>query len=335
MCMFLYNYVCLFFITFLVIVSTQVCLWMEDIGLSDLSNNFKSHHVTGDMLLEINKEELKSVECENPLTQKWLLNRIRNLKRRADFSSKDPEHICQWLVSIGPELAVYRPTFMTNGITRRLLQHLTHEVLLDLGITNPIHRLKIVLAVEELAMTSGHESPDFDINQLRSVHPALRKKYDVFLSYRRSSGSQLASLLKVHLQLRGLNVFLDVTGLGGGKFDDALLTTISNSLNMVTVLTPHCLDRCIGDVAGQDWVHRELSHAIDSGVRIVPVMDNFTWPSDDNLPSAIKRLSSMNGVKWSHEYQEACVDKLVTFLQLPLPIRRRNTRHDSMAYPPQ
>ncbi len=216
---------------------------------------------------------------------------------------------------------------MTNGITRRLLQHLTDDVLLDLGIGNPIHRLKITIAVEELALFSGHNSPDFD--QLRSVHPALRKKYDVFLSYRRSSGSQLASLLKVHLQLRGLNVFLDVTGLGGGKFDDALLTTISNSLNMITVLTPNCLDRCMVDVTGQDWVHKELAQAIDSGVPIVPVLDDFVWPKGNNVPPAISRLSTINGVKWSHEYQEACVDKLVQFLHLPLSLRRRNTRHDS------
>ena len=296
--------------------------------MSDIADQFKAHRVTGNLLLEINKDELRSVKCESPLVQKWLLNRIKDLKCRADFSTKDPEHICNWLTSVGPELAVYKPIFMTNGITRHLLQHLTDSVLLDLGVGNPIHRLKITLGVEELAILGGgHDSPDLD--QLRSVHPALRKKYDVFLSYRRSSGSQLASLLKVHLQLRGLNVFLDVTGLGGGKFDDALLTTISNSLNMVTVLTPNCLDRCIADITGQDWVYKELAQAIDSGVHIVPVMDDFIWPKGDNVPPAINRLSSLNGVKWSHEYQEACVDKLVMFLHLPLSLRRRNTRHDS------
>ena len=311
---------------------SQVTQWINDIGLTSLAGNFKAQRVNGDVLLQINREELKALDCTSPLLQKWFLNQVNILKQRADFSTSDPEHICEWLVSVGPELAAYKPVFMTNGITRQLLQHLTNDMLLELGITNPIHRLKIMLAVEELALSTGHDSPDIEF-QLRSVHPALRKKYDVFLSYRRSSGSQLASLLKVHLQLRGLNVFLDVTGLGGGKFDDALLTTISNSLNMVTVLTPNCLDRCITDLTGQDWVHKELAHAMEAGVRIVPVMDNFTWPGDeDSLPPAIKRLSSMNGVKWSHEYQEACVDKLVTFLQLPLSLRRRYTRHDSNCF---
>lgn len=305
-------------------------LWIADNGLTEFASQFKSNLVTGVILLELNREELVALGCTSPLIQKWILNRIKELKCRADFSTRDPEHICQWLVSVGPELAVYKPLFMTNGVTRKLMQHINQDILLELGIQNPIHRLKIVSAIDELMVASGRDTPDLDFT-LRSVHPALRRKYDVFLSYRRSSGSQLASLLKVHLQLRGLNVFLDVTGLGGGKFDDALLTTIGNSSNMVTVLSPNCLDRCIGDMTGQDWVHKELAHAIDSGVHIVPVMDNFVWPEQDNLPSAIKSLSTMNGVKWSHEYQEACVDKVVSFLHLPLATRRRNTRNDSMA----
>ena len=303
-------------------------MWIMDIGLSEIADHFSLHRVTGELLIDITQEDLKAVNCESPLLQKWLLNRIKELRCRADFSTKDPEHICQWLVSVGPELAIYKPDFMRNGITRRLLKHLSQEVLSEMGVKNPIHRLKISLAVDELALASGHDSPDFD-TCLQSVHPALRRKYDVFISYRRSSGSQLASLLKVHLQLRGLNVFLDVTGLGSGKFDDALLTTISNSTNVVLVLTQKSLDRCIGDVTAQDWVHKELAHAMESGVHIVPVMDEFTWPPSEKLPPTIKDICNMNGVHWSHEYQEACVDKLVTFLQLPASLRRRSTRHDS------
>ena len=34
----------------------------------------------------------------------------------------------------------------------------------------------------------------------------LRRQVDIFISYRRSTGSQLASLLKVHLQLKGFKV---------------------------------------------------------------------------------------------------------------------------------
>ena len=299
-------------------------LWISDINLPKLAPFFKDSFVTGNMLVDITVEELQSLGCKNVLICRWLLQRVKELRCRADFSMKDPEHICRWLVAIGQELAVYKVDFMRSGVTREIIPLITNEVLEDMGVSQAIHRLKILLAIEKLALTSGQDVPDFD-SQLRSIHPALRKKYDVFLSYRRSSGSQLASLLKVHLQLRGLHVFLDVTGLGSGKFDEALLTTISNSSNMVIVLTPNSLDRCLGDVTTQDWVHRELVHAIDSSVHIVPLLDNFKWPDSSELPDDIRSLAMMNGVNWSHEYQDACVEKLVSFLHLPVLSRRRST----------
>lgn len=64
------------------------------------------------------------------------------------------------------------------------------------------------------------------------------------------------SLLKVHLQLRGLTVFLDIEKLRAGKFDDNLLNSVRNARNFILVLTPSSLDRCVGDTDQKDWVHR-------------------------------------------------------------------------------
>lgn len=281
-----------------------------------MSPLFRESFVSGDILLDVTLTELQSLGCKNPLISKWLLKQIKALRCKVDFSDSDPEHICNWLVSISPELALYKANFMSSGVTREILPLVNEDVLREMGVSNPIHRLKLGVAIDNLALTGGHDSPDFE-SPLRSLNPNLSKKYDVFISYRRSSGSQLASLLKVHLQLKGLNVFLDVAALGSGKFDEALLTTIANSLNMVIVLTHNALDRCLGDFRTQDWVHREIVHALDSNIHMVPVLDNFQWPNEDLLPSDIRTLSSMNGVKWSHEYQEACVEKLISFLTLP------------------
>ena len=50
----------------------------------------------------------------------------------------------------------------------------------------------------------------------RSISPgpdecdSMKKTLDVFISYRRSNGSQLASLLKVYLESRQFSVFLDI-----------------------------------------------------------------------------------------------------------------------------
>lgn len=306
-------------------------LWVHNLGLVEVAHKFTEQRVTGNMLVDISMEDLQSsngIGVSSPLLCRWLLQEVKKLRSNADCSSDDPDQICRWLVSLGAELAVYKVDFVRNRINRHVLPELTEEVLMDMGITSRVDRLKVRLAVEQLEVG---DTPDFE-TCVRVGPNALKKKHDVFLSYRRSNGSQLASLLKVHLQLRGLNVFLDVTGLGSGNFDQALLTTISNSLNMVIVLTPHALDRCLDETA-DDWVRKELVHAMDTGVHIVPVMDNFIWPEEDSLPADIKLLHKINGVSWTHEYQDACVEKLVAFLHLPATTRRRShtaARSDSI-----
>ena len=66
----------------------------------------------------------------------------------------------------------------------------------------------------------------------------------------------LNSLLKVHLQLRGFSVFIDVERLEAGKFDNNLLNSIKQAKHFILVLTPNALDRCIGDSECKDWIHR-------------------------------------------------------------------------------
>ena len=66
------------------------------------------------------------------------------------------------------------------------------------------------------------------------------------------------SLLKVHLQLRGFTVFLDIDRLRAGKFDENLLMNIRFSRHFLLVLTPNALDRCFGDNELTDWVHKVI-----------------------------------------------------------------------------
>lgn len=99
-------------------------------------------------------------------------------------------------------------------------------------------------------------STDLESTMLSMCEANLDKSLDVFVSYRRSNGSQLASLLKVHLQLRGFSVFIDVERLEAGKFDNNLLQSIRQAKHFLLVLTPKALDRCMQDVECKDWVHR-------------------------------------------------------------------------------
>ena len=83
-------------------------------------------------------------------------------------------------------------------------------------------------------------------------------KISFFNSYRRSNGSNLASLIKKELDRKDLRVFVDVDNLEEGPFPDNLLEHIKNSRSFVLILTESALDRCINDLYVEDWVHKEV-----------------------------------------------------------------------------
>lgn len=64
------------------------------------------------------------------------------------------------------------------------------------------------------------------------------------------------SLLKVHLQVRGYSVFIDVEKLEAGKFEDKLIQSVQRARNFILVLSSNALDKCMGDTDMKDWVHK-------------------------------------------------------------------------------
>ncbi|GFY69213.1 NAD(+) hydrolase sarm1, partial [Trichonephila inaurata madagascariensis] len=140
------------------------------------------------------------------------------------------------------------------------------------------------------------------------------EKFDVFISYRRSNGSNLASLLKIYLEQRGFSVYLDVVSLQTGQFTENILDTIKETKNFVLVLSSNALDRCMDDKGCNDWVHREIAQALQRECNIIPVLDHFQWPDQESLPEDIKAITSFNAVTWIHEYQSNCLDKIERFI---------------------
>ena len=300
----------------------NVAAWVEDIGLKQLAPSFEEHLVTGNILVDLTMDDLLELGFQSKLRCKWFLEEIKKLRCLVDVSRLDKDNVCKWLTNISPELAVYCVDFIRQGVTKSILPHLTDTELAEIGVTSKLNRRKILLSLKRLP-ESGEDTPDIGVPNLSSdvllYSPTLKKKYDVFISYRRAGGSQLASLLKVHLQTRGISAFLDVYGLGGGNFDEALIMTISNASNMVLVLSSGALNRCKGDTRIQDWLHREIVCAFEHKVNIVPVADPaFEWPKVDELPTDIQALSKLNAVPWSHEFQDAAIQRVVDFLQLPV-----------------
>jgi hypothetical protein len=116
------------------------------------------------------------------------------------------------------------------------------------------------------------------------------------------------------LELRDYTVFLDVAGLEAGKFDNNLLQSIRSARNFILICTAGAMDRCKNDYEQKDWIHKEIACALNSQCNIIPVFDNFVMPEAESLPESMRPITSYNGVRWIHDYQDACVEKIARFI---------------------
>ncbi|VDL93920.1 unnamed protein product [Schistocephalus solidus] len=190
------------------------------------------------------------------------------------------------------------PTYMCNNRTHWPLK--THEE------APRSYRCALQLGLLVTNRFLGISTHDDDRGSLTARPAEPRKnllntstggKLDAFISYRRSNGSQLASLLKVHLELRGYRVFLDIERLTAGRFDLGLINSIVMAKNFILVLTPNALDRCLSDKDGSDWVHKEIICALENRCNIIPLTDRFDWPAAEDIPEDIRSVIKYNSVK--------------------------------------
>lgn len=282
--------------------------WVKQIGFTTYCQEFDKSRVDGDLLLQLNEEMLADdIGIKNGILRRRFMRELATLKQITDYSSCDSTNIGTVLSNIGPDFTKYTYPLIQAGVDRTVFSTVNDDILLnECNIDNSIHRRRILGAIENVKeMCPEVPNKDDDSN----------KTLDVFVSYRRSNGSQLASLLKVHLQLRGFSVFLDVERLEAGKFDNNLLNSIRQAKYFLLVLTPNALDRCIKDDELKDWVHREIVQALQTKCNIIPIMDSFDWPEDGNLPEDMRPILTFNGIRWIHDYQDACVDKLERFMR--------------------
>ncbi|XP_059829682.1 NAD(+) hydrolase SARM1 isoform X2 [Hypanus sabinus] len=282
----------------------EVQTWLQQVGFAEYCERFWDLQVDGDLLLLVSESELKEdLGIRTSITRRRFLRELRDLKRNANYSTCDPGNLADWLSSIDQYFRQYTYNLVHCGVGKETLSRVTEEQLRwDCGIENGVHRARIFAAGQDLQSNLPCEL------EVRDNAP------DVFISYRRSTGSQLASLLKVHLQLRGFSVFIDVEKLEAGMFEDKLLQSVKRAKNFVLVLTANALDKCVGDLELKDWVHKEIVIALSYKKNIVPIIDQFCWPDPNLLPEDMRGILKYNGVQWVHEYQDASVEKILRFL---------------------
>ena len=135
-------------------------------------------------------------------------------------------------------------------------------------------------------------------------------KYDVFISYRRTS-YESANLIATRLKARGYRVFFDLESMRSGPFNKQLYSVIEQCKDFVLVLPPDALDRCNDE---GDWLRKEIIHAMECKKNIIPVMLNgFAWP--EKMPAGMEELSMYQALSASPiEYFDLSMKRLEKYL---------------------
>lgn len=138
--------------------------------------------------------------------------------------------------------------------------------------------------------------------------------YQIFISYRREGGEDLAGRISDKLTGRGYRVFYDIESMRSGAFNDQIYHAIDACEDVLVILPPNGLDRCRD--AG-DWVRLEIEYAIKQKKNIIPIMmRGFSFP--EVLPDSIDCIRYFDGVGASTEYFDAVIGKIEHHLKSTL-----------------
>ncbi|XP_059003578.1 NAD(+) hydrolase SARM1 isoform X1 [Mustela nigripes] len=316
----------------------EVQTWLQQIGFSHYCENFREQQVDGDLLLRLTDEELQTdLGMKSGITRKRFFRELTELKTFANYATCDRSNLADWLGSLDPRFRQYTYGLVSCGLDRSLLHRVSEQQLLeDCGIRLGVHRARILTAARggpgqaalrrlSRQQVTPHGESGGTLTERLSV--CLRNAtLPAALHWRQAQWGhprclhQLPPELRlpagqVHLQLHGFSVFIDVEKLEAGKFEDKLIQSVMGARNFVLVLSAGALDKCMQDYDCKDWVHKEIVTALSCGKNIVPVIDGFEWPEPQDLPEDMQAVLTFNGIKWSHEYQEATIEKIIRFLQ--------------------
>lgn len=135
--------------------------------------------------------------------------------------------------------------------------------------------------------------------------------YSIFISYRREGGFYPARLLYAICEQNKKRPFIDVERLHSGAFDQQLYRVIEQCNNVIVVLSPGCLDRCMEE---EDWVRKEISYAMECGKNIIPVLlEGFEYPKE--LPECMKDFEKINGITSNPQHFSDVIRKIMEFLK--------------------
>lgn len=137
------------------------------------------------------------------------------------------------------------------------------------------------------------------------------KGIQAFISYRRSSGREVARNIYERLSLNGINTFFDYNSMRNGKFNEQIYDAIEQANDFIFILSPDALDRCSNT---DDWVRIELEHALKHNKNIIIVSTQQDIKFPENLPDSLKELPRYHAMTLNQEYYEESIARLINML---------------------
>jgi len=134
---------------------------------------------------------------------------------------------------------------------------------------------------------------------------------DLFISYRRNGGIDIARNFWKELREQDYYSFFDIDSIRDGEFPEVIYQNIERSNNFLIILTPNALDRCESET---DWVRREIRAAIEQGKNIIPIVcKGFKF--DDSLPADIEKIRVVQPINYDGLNFNEAVKKIIIRLQ--------------------
>jgi len=143
-----------------------------------------------------------------------------------------------------------------------------------------------------------------------------RDSHIAFISYRTEEDGAAALLIARSLLDRGYKAFIDVKSLNMGRFDEQLLREIEAAKVFILIVSPNSLARCVNE---NDWVLKELTHALANQKTIIPIMKNgFHFDAKEGIPDLpqITALKQFHGLAYSNSDFDGFMQRLAGLLRL-------------------
>ena len=127
----------------------------------------------------------------------------------------------------------------------------------------------------------------------------MNKTCDIFISYRCSSGCEIAIMLHNEFEYLGYKVLIDSESLDIGMFDEQLCRQIDNCKDIIVVVLPNIQS---GSENENSCLLQEIAYAITTNKDIVPLsLDNYQFPNVA-FPVGVDNLMNYEGSEISPKW---------------------------------